>query len=159
MKLNKLFFTSAFSYVLAKADFFGDIKRAEIFEMTELKMPTFRIKLSEESYNRFQLTYKCMYDTHPLIENVNEDCYQAPWVNYTDVASTLVRRGYLDTTALTPKQKDLIEDPTLGYNDFKSIVNAGSIYTLKEIFSQSHSIVPIPSFEELNAQLDFVLDG
>jgi len=159
MKLNKLFLASAFSFILAKADFFEGIKRAEIFQLTELNMPTIRIKLSKESYNRFQLTYKCIYDTHPLIENDNEDCYQAPWVNYTDVASTLVRREYLDTKALSAKQKSALEDPALNYNGFKSIIKAGSIYSIKEIFSQSHSIVPIPSFEEPNAQLEFTING
>jgi len=159
MKFNNLFFASAFGFILAKADFFNGLKRAEIFEMTEFNMPTIHIHFSEKSYNRFHLTYKCLYDTHPLVENKNEDCYTAPWVNYTEIVSTLISREYLDTKALSKKQKSLINDPNLGYDDFKSILSAGSTFSVQEVFSQSHTIVNIPDFEEKKASLDFTING
>jgi len=159
MKLNYLLTTLAVGFGVAKADYFKGIERAEIFEKTELNMPSFHIKFSDESYNRFQLTYKCLHDTHPLIENFNEDCYQAPWVNYTEVVSSLISREYLTTTKLSSKQKKLIDDPNLNYSDFKSIVSAASTIPLQEIFSQRHTIVPIPSFEDKKAALDFTVDG
>jgi len=159
MKFQTYLFASVFSIGFAKAaDFFKGVKRAEIFRLTEFNMPTIRINLSKESYDRFQLTYKCLYDNSPLIENDNEDCYKAPWVNYTDIMSALVSRKYIDTKKLKGKQLELVNSPELGYDDFKSIINIASSIPMNQIFSQKHSFSPIPSFEEKNASLDFILN-
>jgi len=161
MKLNYLLSTLALSVGLSNAatNFFKGFERAEIFEKTEFNMPTFRIKLSDESYDRLQLTYKCLYDTNALINNENEDCYTAPWVNYTQLATKLHNLQYLSTANLSEKQKKLMNDPNLGYSDFKSIVKAGCGISVKEIFSQQYGIVEIPVYEEKKASLEAIIDG
>jgi len=160
MKLNTFIFAFALSIGLANAaDYFKGVKRAKIFELSELNMPTIRLNFSKESYNRFQLTYKCLYDTHPLIDKENEDCFKAPWVNYTEIVSTMISKDYIDTSKLSSNQKKLVKSPQLSYNDFKSVISASSSLSLKEIFSQRHTIVTIPSFEENEASLDFIING
>jgi len=57
MKFNKYIAATALCNisVVKAADFFAGVERAEIFNKIELNMPTFRINLSDEAYNRFKL--------------------------------------------------------------------------------------------------------
>lgn len=149
---------SAISLGLAKADFFEGIKRPELFEITELNMPTIRINFSDEAYSRFKLYYQCLYDTHPLIDNDNEDCYSAPWVNYTEVINSLIQNNVINVNQLPFEQQNLI-NTELTFEDFKSIIDTGSSLSMKEIFSQRQSYVSIPTFEEKKASFDFIVNG
>jgi len=160
MKFNKLFLVATFSSLASAigSDFFEGIKRAELFEMTDLNMPIIRINLSEKDYNRLQLTYKCLYDTHPSIENYNEDCYKAPWVDYPDILNQLIQDGTIDPGMLTLEVQNIVDNPEITYEEFSSIINNYSSLPMKEVFSQGHSYVNIPNFEEKHASLEFYLN-
>ncbi|KAG4107915.1 hypothetical protein H8356DRAFT_973503 [Neocallimastix lanati (nom. inval.)] len=160
MRFNSYIFVSALCIGLAKANFFEGFQRPELFEITELNMPTIRLNIDDEAYNRFQLTYKCMYDTHPLNDIENEDCYSASWNKYNEILESLVTDNIVDTSKLTIEQQDLINNKQeISYDDFKSIITAASSLPMKEIFSQRNLYAYIPLFEEKKASLEFTLNG
>jgi len=161
MKYQSIALASALCLGLARAgtNFFEDTERAEIFELTELNMPTLRINFSDDSYNRFKLTYKCLYDTHPLIDNENEDCYTAPWIDYTELLNTLIGNSVVDTNKLSSSQSQYVNNTDITYDVFKGIVASASSLSLKDVFSQKYGYVTIPSFEEKKASLDFTVNG
>lgn len=162
MKFSKIIIVAALSSLSSalSSSFFDGIEktRAELFDITDLNMPIIRINLSDEAYNRFQLTYQCLYDTYPTVDNENEDCYKAPWVNYSEVLNLLIQDGTINSELLTFEEANLVNDPELTYDVFSSIVNTYSTLTMKEIFSQDHFYVSIPSYEEKGATLDFFLN-
>jgi len=161
MKFNKYIAATALCNisVVKAADFFAGVERAEIFNKIELNMPTFRINLSDEAYNRFKLTYQCLYDTHPNYESLNEDCYKAPWAKYNEIASALLQDGIIDTSLLTFEQQNQLSNPELTYEDFSSIISTASSLTMQDIFSQRKTYVSIPAYEEKHASIDFILNG
>jgi len=162
MNFSKIFIVAALSGLSSalSSSFFDGIEktRAELFEMTDLNMPIIRINLSDEAYNRFQLTYQCLYDTYPTVDNENEDCYKAPWVNYSEILGLLIQDGTINSELLTFEEANLVNDPELTYEVFSNLVSTYSTLTMKEIFSQDHFYVSIPSYEEKEASLDFFLN-
>jgi len=163
MKFNKFILISALSLGLASAKnsttYFEGVKRSELFQKIELNMPTIRVKFSPEAYARFKLTYQCLHDLHPLKEIDNEDCYKAPWVNYGHILFALNTKGHINLSKLNDKQKEMLTDPYINYENFKEVVAAGSKLRMLDIFSLSSNYVEIPSYEEKNASIEFVLNG
>lgn len=163
MKFNKFILISALSLSLASAKnsttYFEGVKRKELFEKIELNMPTIRIKFSNEAYDRFQLTYQCLHDLHPLKDLENEDCYKAPWVNHGTLLFSLNTKGHIKLSKLNEKQRELLTDPNISYENFKSIINTACDIKLKDIFALTSNYVSIPSFEEKKASLEFTLNG
>eukprot|EP00833_Pecoramyces_ruminatium_P016343 jgi/Orpsp1_1/1190375/evm.model.d7180000078578.1 len=160
MKFNTSTLITALSLGLVRANFFEGIQRDEFFELIDFNMPTVHVKLSDKDYNRFKLTYKCLYDTHPLVDNENEECYTAPWVNYNEILGSLVQDNIIDSTLLTPEQQNLINNPEyeFSYEEFKSIIDTTSSLSLKNVFSQRYGYCVIPVYEEKKASFDFTVN-
>jgi len=56
LTLLSLFIGSGFAY----DKFFGNVRRAELFEKTDFKVPKITINLNDDDYRKYFLTYKCI---------------------------------------------------------------------------------------------------
>jgi len=163
MKFNKFILISALSLVLASAKnsttYFDGVKRAELFQKIELNMPTIRVKFSKEAYDRFKLTYRCLHDLHPMKEIDNEDCYKAPWVDYSTILLGLSGDNLINVSKLNQNQRLMLSDRSITYEGFKEIIETATNLKLMDIFGLRNNRVKIPSYEEKNATIEFVLNG
>jgi len=132
----------------AEDKFLAGVKRPEYFEITDFKMPTFRINLDKESYERFYIGFQCEMDMTPGFVKRNEKCYRASWVDLKFALNRVISKNYIDVASLK-KSKDYefvqnvlekkTEDITL--EQFENIVVSYSNHTLEEIFSYPYGLV------------------
>jgi len=144
---------------LAYDKYFGNVKRPEIFELTDFKVPDITINLSEDDYNRYFLTYQCEYDMNIRHAVRNEDCYNAPWVDFTNTLDKAFKYGLMDKTKFDNDDLQIVKNGNITLTHFESFVTKYTDFTLERILSLSYGLITIPSYETEDASLSFDLDG
>jgi len=146
--------------VVAEDKFFGDIRRAEIFEKTDFKIPKITINLKKKDLNNFYLRYQCEHDMNARYLIRNEDCYTAPWVDLDYAMNKTFRNNLIDKT-LIKEQKDLdiINKTNITLSEFEHIVTTYSNFTLEKILNTGYGLIKIPDYSADEASLTFDLDG
>jgi len=148
------------SSVVAKDNFFGNIRRAEIFEKTDFVVPKITINLNEDDYNNFFLKYQCERDMNVRYLNKNEDCYDAPWMDYDSIMKKTFSHNLIDQSIITDrKDLDLINKSNKTLSDFETIIYKYSNYTLEKILSTGNELFKIPDYESKQAGLTFDING
>jgi len=149
------------SGIFAKDAFFGDVKRAEIFEKTDFVVPNITINLSEKDYRNFYLRYQCERDMNIRYLNKNEDCYHASWMDYDDIMKKAIEKKLIDSSLIKDsKDLELLRRTNKTFSDFENIVSKYSNYTMDKILSTGYGLYKIPEYEmEEEASLTFDLKG
>jgi len=155
LSLISLFLGSSLAY----DEYLGNVKRPEIFELTDFKVPDITINLSEDDYNRYFLTYQCEYDMNIRHAVRNEECYNAPWVDFTNTLDKAFKYGLMDKTKFDNDDLQIVKNGNITLAHFESFVTKYTEFTLERILSLSYGLITIPSYETEDATLSFDLDG
>jgi hypothetical protein len=149
------------SGIFAKDAFFGDVKRAEIFEKTDFVVPKITINLSEKDYRNLFLKYQCERDMNVRYLNKNEDCYQASWMNYDKIMKKAIEKNLIDSSLIKDsKDLELLSHTNKTFSDFENIVSKYSNYTIDKILSTGYGLYKIPDYEtEEETGLSFDING
>ena len=148
------------SNVLAKDAFFGEVKRAEIFEKTDFVVPKVTINLSEEDYRNFFLKYQCERDMNVRYLNKNEDCLHAYWMNYDNIMTKALNKNLIDKSRIKDKKDlELIEMTNKTYTEFETIASKYSNHTIDQLLSTNYGLYAIPDYEAKNSQLTLDIEG
>ncbi|ORX59252.1 hypothetical protein BCR36DRAFT_317231 [Piromyces finnis] len=150
-----LFANTSFAYDA----FFGNVTRAELFERTDFAVPKITINLSNEDYNKYFLTYKCLYDMNIRHTTRNEECYTADWSNLNSSLKKAIKLNMIDSSNFTAEEKELVNNKNITLSQFESIVTKHSKFTLEKLLAGSYGLMPIPNYETENAGLTYELDG
>jgi len=160
MKLIGLLLGALVSCAYAKDNYFGNVTRAELFEQTDFLIPKITINLSDEDYNMFFFTYQCMYETSVRNLIRNEDCYQAPWMNYNSILKKAMKKSLISKEDIKDSDDlDLINNVNITLPEFEYLFQTYTNYTLEEILSSAYDLYTIPTFETDDAILNFDIDG
>jgi len=148
------------SNAIATDKFFGDIKRAEIFEKTDFVVPKITINLSDVDYNQFFLKYQCERDMNIRYLTKNEECYKASWMNYDSILENAFNSEFIDKSKITEsKDLELIKKSNKTLSEFESIISKYTNFTIEEILSTGYGLFKIPDYEVDKAGLTFDVDG
>ncbi|ORY55058.1 hypothetical protein LY90DRAFT_507297 [Neocallimastix californiae] len=148
------------SNAIATDKFFGDIKRAEIFEKTDFVVPKITIDLSNVDYNQFFLKYQCERDMNIRYLTKNEECYKASWMNYDSILENAFNLEFIDKSKITEsKDLELIKKSNKTLSEFESIISKYTNFTIEEILSTGYGLFKIPDYEVDKAGLTFDVDG
>jgi len=135
------------------------VKRAELFEKTDFKIPTLTVKAEEEDFKNFFLKYQCERDMNIRYLTRNEDCYTAPWVNLDSVMNKAMINELIRKEDLSTKDLALIEKGKLTLSDFEGIVTRNTNLTLEEILSTGYGLIKLPDYEIGEAGMSFDIEG
>jgi len=147
---------------LAYDEFFGDIRRAEIFEKTDFVIPEVTINFKKDDLKNFLLKYQCERDMNVRYLTRNEECYTAPWVDLNYSLNKAFRHQLIDKSLIkTSKDIEIINNNNgkMTVPDFEHIVTTYSNYTLEEILATTYGLIDIPNFEAEEVGLTFNIDG
>jgi len=144
---------------LAADPFFGSVKRAKLFEETDFKVPKLTINLSDEDYNRYFLTYKCEYDMNIRHPVRNNDCYNAPWVDFDKAIDRAFRYDLIDKSKIDKNDLNIINNKNITITQFENIITKYTNYSLETILSTSYGLITIPKYETEDASLTLDIDG
>ena len=146
--------------VIASDDFFGKIKRAKIFELTDFKVPKITINLSEEDYYNFFLRYQCEYDMNARYVVRNDECYKAPWVDLDSALNKAVNNNLIDKSRIEDKNDlALLTKANITLTEFEHIVTKYTDFSLEEILVTGYGLIKIPDYSVDDVGLTFDLDG
>jgi len=136
------------SCALAEDKFFGDVKRALIFEKTDFVVPKATFNFTEEDYRNFFLRYECEHDMNNRYLVDHEECYTAPWIDYTYALNKLFRHSYINKEIIVDKNDLAIANKeNVTISDFEYIVSKYSNYTMKELMATNYGLYKFPDFE------------
>ncbi|ORY27692.1 hypothetical protein LY90DRAFT_513338 [Neocallimastix californiae] len=146
---------------LSEDDFFGGIKRAQLFEKTDFVIPKVTIKLNDKDYNNFFLKYQCERDMNVRYLNKNEACLTASWVDFDYAMKEAINLKLIDKAAITdPEDMKIINNKkNITLSDFEQIISKYSDKKLEQVLSSSYGLIKIPDYETENAELIFDLNG
>jgi len=157
-KINLLTF-AIIGCAYAKDNYFKDIRRAELFVKTDLKMPNLTINLNEEDYNNFFLNYKCRHDTNTRYLIRNEDCYNAPWVDLNKALNLSFDKSLISKDKISNNDLEIINGGNITLSDFEHIFTTYTNFTLEEILSSGYGLFTIPDYETEEAGLTLDING
>ena len=134
------------------------IRKSELFELTDFKVPKITINLSNDDYKRFQLTYQCEYDMNIRLIKRNDECYTAPWVNLDKALKRAFKKNLIDESKLSSSDSKIVNNGNISLSNFENIVTKYSNFTLPKILSTSYGLIDIPDYKA-DTSLTFELDG
>ncbi|OUM57095.1 hypothetical protein PIROE2DRAFT_65194 [Piromyces sp. E2] len=161
MKIKYIsFLTILVGCVSAYDEFFGNIRRAELFEKTDFVVPKLTIKFNEQDYKNFFLKYQCEHDMNARYLIRNDECYVASWVNLDDAMEKAFQTHLLDKSLITDGEDlQIIKKSNKTISEFEHIVTKYTNRTLEDILSTGHGLIKIPDYSTENAGLTFDIDG
>jgi len=144
---------------LAYDPYFGNKKRAELFEKLDFKVPKMTINLSNEDYNRYFLTYKCEYDMNIRHPVRNYECYNAPWVDFDLAIQRAFSFDLLQKSKIDNNDLNIINRKNITLDQFEYIIKKYTQYSLETILTTSYGLIQIPKYETEDASLTLDIDG
>ncbi|ORX54317.1 hypothetical protein BCR36DRAFT_441196, partial [Piromyces finnis] len=144
----------------ARDGFFGDIRRAQLFEKTDFVVPKININFSNEDYNKYFLKYECEHDTNNKYLIRNEACYKAPWIDLDKIMEKAISKNIFDKSDVRDgNDLNIINKSNITLSEFEHIITTYSNHTLEQALSSTFGLVKIPDFEVDDASLSFDING
>ncbi|OUM65082.1 carbohydrate-binding module family 18 [Piromyces sp. E2] len=144
---------------LASDSYFGNVRRAELFEKLDFKVPKMTINLSDEDYKNYFLTYKCEYDMNIRHITRNDDCYKAPWIDLDLAMDKAFKYNLINKSKVEKNDLDIINNKNITLEQFENIVTKYTNYNVETILSINFGLVKIPTYETENASITLDIDG
>jgi len=155
-----LYISIVVSNVLAVDNFFGEVRRAKLFEKTDFIVPKLTINLSEEAYKNFFLKYQCERDMNIRYLNKNEECYHASWMNYDNIMEKAINKNLINQSLIKDsKDLEIMKMSNKTYSDFETIVSKYANHTVVELLSTSYGLYKIPDYETEESGLSLDIKG
>jgi len=89
----------------------------------------------------------------------NEECYNAPWVNFSSSLNKAFKFGLMDKTKFDANDLQLVKNGNITLSEFETFVTKYTEFSLEEILSLSYGLITIPVYETDEATMTFDLEG